>query len=1741
MGAEAGNVVARLAVKVTPDTEKFYGELARKLEAIEKRLRPLEVGVDLDEDGLRERVRLMSAKAQAAVRDVQMGVHFDEREFAKIGAMADRLDDAAERRAGGLARVYDGDMDTIRRHWSAALDAMKRDAAKKLRFGGPHADEDSYWRGHTESAFRMWYGRRGEAVRKAFREMGPVEFEMRPASGWQDKVKGLLDGFFNKEYTGRVRWSVDEDLNDVGALRRLRARMEREFSQGWKYVVDPDVDVKTGRVDAALDKLRHEMRERAFGKHEAFHLDIKPHMSDHELREVGRKLKHFKRKWDDTELEFKLSLDHSARYVAAARLAMLARDRWVKLRPVIDHKAMVVARETLAAMSGWRLAKDLTSNVWDLVKNLDKLVPTLGAVGSGFAVAGAGATQLLKHTLTLGGAVGHVLQAAALLGPTLAISAGFIGYTAIQAAKVATEIVPSIKTAFDKMNDTIQHGFWESVSDGQIAKITDSFFPEMSSGFDRLARSMGGHFGKLVDSFDRVLKPHIAEMFDHSAAGIDVLGEHTDSLMTILGVLGKHGSKTMERFLGFLGDATDRYADWLVEAEKSGRLQAIIDRGIDTLKDFGRAVWSASGILRGFFRVAEAEGGASMKRFADGVEAVNKAVNSDGFQKALGQVFRGMGRAWSSFKVETQGVWAGFGRSWAQLADEAGAAMGRAGGKFTKALMTTFSGEHFNKGFRNLFDGLSDGLSRIAGVWPKVSQGLGSLMSFMGSLGKGLSPVVGAALEALANAAQKLGPALATAVEAGGPALARSIESWGRIATPVAEALSKLVETLVRIPGAVQAVATGFMLFRGARGAASLFTAMQGALAGLRDDSLAAQDALSRFASGGVAAQAGAEAGRFGGALARVQGAARGVAGGLSSAIGVLTGPWGVAIAAGVTALTALVSAGNAASDAIGRDLADALSKSADGVDGAADKVSRAVAKMSASVSSGVGATFGGNLDEAMRKYRDNWRWQNWLANGSMGLSSLVAGGPFLGGGATPFDYKSSGAAVNLADAFERIGEIAKSGNLSGAAQSLAQLRGEMLHSGASVEAWDKTLDSALGSVDGLKDGLTQYASSLGYATDAQSLHKFVAEQTDAVWKKMQADAKLLADNSDAFGKAIDDGFAKWGQNAKSADELHSTIERVGRSMIDVGAAARDANGDVVQSVDEVLANLKRQADAQAEVAQNMLELSQAGFATSVLEELAKLPQGAEYLQQLKDAMSDTSAEGQARFQELLAATNGVAPALESMAWSATPALKAFHDAVEGAFSDTKSSVLTALDSLGVDASVKAAAAGSKTADELVKALSDAGVRISKTADGWALSLNGKTAQFSSAGSAAGSAYRNGFKSGVDSGGGLSPWGSVLGSQTQAIVQGNQDGKAYVEAWRLAITDSNDPNAIPSPLDPAKIVPTPYESGVQAGTDFSNGVQAGGSPTLGGSKWLQNQWDEQLPSLQNSFMSGGVGAGSNYASGVGSQSGAAGASGERIGLSAREGVKAGRLCEAGSSAGSCYASYLGAQAGAAGAAGSALASRAVAGASSAVGQLASLGAQAGAAFAQGVMSRVTSAVRAAQAMASAAAASARQTLNEHSPSRVFMEIGSYAGEGFTIGMEAWKLPSRKLGGQLAGSAVEGASEALDEHSPSRVFRRLGAGVSSDFAAGIRGAADEAAREAEALAGRVVEAGSGVRMRVFDGGRFDVSQDSRLTVRVDPESLRGAKFGLRLSDETELETFISDVADGRVVEYARMGA
>ena len=107
-------------------------------------------------------------------------------------------------------------------------------------------------------------------------------------------------------------------------------------------------------------------------------------------------------------------------------------------------------------------------------------------------------------------------------------------------------------------------------------------------------------------------------------------------------------------------------------------------------------------------------------------------------------------------------------------------------------------------------------------------------------------------------------------------------------------------------------------------------------------------------------------------------------------------------------------------------------------------------------------------------------------------------------------------------------------------------------------------------------------------------------------------------------------------------------------------------------------------------------------------------------------------------------------------------------------------------------------------------------------------------------------------------------------------------------------------------------------------------------------------------------------------------------------------------------------------------------------------------------------------------------------------------------------------------------------------SPSRVFKRIGRFVSQGFADGIRKDAGLAITAAEDMVSRVVESGSGARLQVLDGGRLQVDGGEQvLRVAVDPESLKGARIGLRVSDDQEFDAYVADVADGRVIEYAGM--
>ena len=96
-------------------------------------------------------------------------------------------------------------------------------------------------------------------------------------------------------------------------------------------------------------------------------------------------------------------------------------------------------------------------------------------------------------------------------------------------------------------------------------------------------------------------------------------------------------------------------------------------------------------------------------------------------------------------------------------------------------------------------------------------------------------------------------------------------------------------------------------------------------------------------------------------------------------------------------------------------------------------------------------------------------------------------------------------------------------------------------------------------------------------------------------------------------------------------------------------------------------------------------------------------------------------------------------------------------------------------------------------------------------------------------------------------------------------------------------------------------------------------------------------------------------------------------------------------------------------------------------------------------FASGISSGTPKWVTtAARNMAKAAVAAAKSELNEHSPSRVFMQIGQYVGEGFVIGINSMAANVEKTtanlmdtsvgAAKIAAAAINAATE-IDEFNP----------------------------------------------------------------------------------------------------------
>ncbi len=122
-----------------------------------------------------------------------------------------------------------------------------------------------------------------------------------------------------------------------------------------------------------------------------------------------------------------------------------------------------------------------------------------------------------------------------------------------------------------------------------------------------------------------------------------------------------------------------------------------------------------------------------------------------------------------------------------------------------------------------------------------------------------------------------------------------------------------------------------------------------------------------------------------------------------------------------------------------------------------------------------------------------------------------------------------------------------------------------------------------------------------------------------------------------------------------------------------------------------------------------------------------------------------------------------------------------------------------------------------------------------------------------------------------------------------------------------------------------------------------------------------------------------------------------------------------------------------------------------------------------ASFIQGVRSKRTSLCAAFRSMVVASLLEVRKKYSD------FQAAGSYLVDGFTKGISENSYKATEQAKAMAEAAKEGAMKELDEHSPSKVFVQIGKYVAEGFANGIHDNAGKAAKSAEEMAKIGVEA------------------------------------------------------------------
>lgn len=449
-----------------------------------------------------------------------------------------------------------------------------------------------------------------------------ASIELRVKDGNSDSIRRAIS-----DLNGEL-----DKLND----RRIEVKLDQDS------LLDARNDL-VRNLDDAYDQIRARVREGMRDLNLQVRADIDPRDVDRALRDIERDLE----KIEKLKIRLKTELDKESRANTEREILDL-QDSITKKRAKLEvelevdkdgkaNAALTLLGSKIAALSGLRLAGNYASTLVQKLGSIDKLAPKVAVVG---LAAGGLASALLASVSNLSALVVGVGQLAplALAAPGIVAGIGIGLGSLIAVLKDFGDVFPDVEGKLSALQDRMSAKFWKE-AEKPLREFIDTLLPEFGKGLEDVSQKLGLFIGDLADAFKGELAGSLDGMFDNLAESIEIARDAAKPLAQIVRTLGEVGAEYLPRLAQWFVDLTTRFAEFVTSAQEDGRLKAWIDGGIEAAKALGEIIGSLVGIIRGVGEAALLAGGSSLSMFADTLDRINTAINSELGQSILVSVF----------------------------------------------------------------------------------------------------------------------------------------------------------------------------------------------------------------------------------------------------------------------------------------------------------------------------------------------------------------------------------------------------------------------------------------------------------------------------------------------------------------------------------------------------------------------------------------------------------------------------------------------------------------------------------------------------------------------------------------------------------------------------------------------------------------------------------------------------------------------------------------------------------------------------------------------------------------------------------------------------------------------------------------------------------------------------------------------------------------------------------------------